>query len=91
MQNLDFNYIAAKNFLCFGPDGIELNLNKCSDIVLIKGSNLDVKNIDDDRTSSNGVGKSSIPEIIVYGLYGKTIKNHKKITHKNVINNKTGK
>lgn len=91
MQNLDFNYIAAKNFLCFGPDGIELDLNKCSDIVLIKGSNLDVTNIDDDRTSSNGVGKSSIPEIIVYGLYGKTIKNHKKITHKNVINNKTGK
>jgi len=91
MENLDFNYIAAKNFLCFGPDGIELDLSKCSDIVLIKGSNLDVKNIDDDRTSSNGVGKSSIPEIIVYGLYGKTIKNHKKITHKNVINNKTGK
>ena len=91
MQNLDFNYIAAKNFLCFGPSGIELDLNKYSNIVLIKGSNLDVKNIDDDRTSSNGVGKSSIPEIIVYGLYGKTIKNHKKINHKNVINNKIGK
>lgn len=91
MQNLNFNYIAAKNFLCFGPKGIELELTDYSDIVLIKGSNLDVKNIDDDRTSSNGVGKSSIPEIIVYGLYGKTIKNHKKITHKNVVNNKVGK
>jgi DNA repair exonuclease SbcCD ATPase subunit len=35
--------------------------------------------------------KSSIPEIMVYTLYGKTIKQPKKLTHKNVINNQIGK
>ena len=37
------------------------------------------------------VHNSSIPEIIVYGLYGKTVKKPKKLTHLDLINNKTGK
>lgn len=91
MNNLDFKYISAQNFLCFGQKGIEFNLEYFSNIVLIKGSNLDVVDEGDDKIASNGVGKSSIPEIIVYTLFGKTIKHPKKITHKDVINNQIGK
>jgi DNA repair exonuclease SbcCD ATPase subunit len=90
MKNLDFKYISAQNFLCFGPQGIEFNFEDFSNIVLIRGNNLDIKEIDD-KVASNGVGKSSIPEIIVYALFGKTIKHPKKITHKDVINNQIGK
>lgn len=90
MKNLDFKYICAHNFLCFGPDGFELNFEKFENIVLIRGNNLDIKEIDD-KVASNGVGKSSIPEIIVYTLFGKTIKHPKKISHRDVINNKVGK
>jgi DNA repair exonuclease SbcCD ATPase subunit len=90
MKSLDFKYIYAQNFLCFGPDGIEFNFNNYSNIVLIKGNNADIKEIDD-KVASNGVGKSSIPEIIVYTLFGKTIKHPKKITHKDVINNQISK
>lgn len=90
MKNLDFKHISASNFLCFGPDGIEFNFDDYSNIVLVRGSNLDIKDVDE-KTASNGVGKSSIPEIIVYTLFGKTIKHPKKITHKDVINNQTAK
>lgn len=90
MKNLNFRYISANNFLCFGPEGFELDFNNFENIVLIRGNNLDIKEIDD-KIASNGVGKSSIPEIIVYTLFGKTIKHPKKITHKDVINNKIGK
>ncbi len=37
------------------------------------------------------VHNSSLPEIIVYTLFGKTIKKPKKIAHKDVINNQSGK
>ena len=90
MKNLNFRYISAHNFLCFGSEGFELDFNNFENIVLIRGNNLDIKEIDD-KIASNGVGKSSIPEIIVYTLFGKTIKHPKKITHKDVINNKIGK
>lgn len=88
MNNLYFYYLAAENFLCFGPEGIELNLSDYGNIVLIKGENLDVQN-EEEKIASNGCGKSSTPEILVYTLFGKTIKQPKKLTHKNVINNKT--
>ena len=78
MKNLDFKYISAQNFLCFGPESFQLNFNEYSNIVLIKGNNLDIKEVED-KISSNGVGKSSVPEIIVYTLFGKTIKHPKKI------------
>jgi DNA repair exonuclease SbcCD ATPase subunit len=90
MKNLDFKYISAQNFLCFGPEIFQLNFNEYSNIVLIKGNNLDIKEVED-KISSNGVGKSSVPEIIVYTLFGKTIKHPKKISHKDVINNQIGK
>ena len=89
MKNLNFKYISATNFLCFGPEGIEINFEDYGNIILIKGNNLDVKD-EDGKTSSNGVGKSSILEILSYGLFGKTIKQPKKVSHKDVINNQIG-
>jgi len=87
MRNLDFKYLAAKNFVCFGDDGIELNLKNYGNIVLVRGKNLDIlKNGGDD--SRNGVGKSSIPDILVYTLYGKPLKG---LSHNQVINNQSKK
>src|SRR5262252_10743559 len=95
MRNLHFKYAKAENFICFGPDAIELDFDTLGNIVLIRGRILDRQQDgeeDDDKASCNGVGKSSIPEILTYALYGKTIKKPKKIGHKDVINNKcTGK
>jgi DNA repair exonuclease SbcCD ATPase subunit len=96
MKRHVFKFVKAKNFLCFGEEGIEINFQNLGNIVLIRGRNLDVSCSQDDdseeaKESSNGAGKSSVPELIVYGLYGKTIKRPKKIGHNDVIHNKTGK
>lgn len=90
MKNLHFKYAKAENFLCFGEEGIEINFESYGNIVTIKGRNLDVMEQDSEK-ASNGAGKSTCPEIIVYGLYGKTIKKPKKLTHLNLINNQADK
>ena len=103
MINLKFEYIRAENFLCFSD--IELDLTKFGNIVLIRGIDIDrsrqtiidrftAGELDSDdeqelRKVSNGVGKSAIAEIIVYALYGKTIK--EKLGHEDVVHNKIGK
>lgn len=91
MKNLNIKYLYAQNFLCFGKDAFELNLEDLGNVILVKGFNLDVSDDDESSGSSNGAGKSSIPEILVYTLFGKTIKHPKKINHKDVINNQVGK
>lgn len=90
MKSLDIKYISAQNFLCFGKDPIEVDLSHRGRVVLVQGINKDVQD-GDSKAASNGAGKSSIPEIIVYTLFGKTIKHPKKIGHKDVINNAVGK
>jgi DNA repair exonuclease SbcCD ATPase subunit len=90
MKSLDIKYVSAQNFLCFGKDPIEINLCDHGKIVLVQGINRDVQE-GDSKAASNGAGKSSIPEIIVYTLFGKTIKHPKKIGHKDVVNNAVGK
>lgn len=52
-------------------------------LVLVQGNNLD-----DDNFESNGAGKSSIPEGIVWVLYGKTIRG---LTGDDVVNRKANK
>lgn len=89
MRNLKFKSARAVNFLCFGEEGIEINFEQYGNIVCIKGKNFDVNN-EDGAIASNGSGKSSIPEIIVYALFGKTIKKPKKLSHPDIINNKSG-
>ena len=76
MKNLKFKSAAAQNFLPFGPEGIKIDFESLGNIVLIKGENIDYKDAST-KESSNGSGKSSIQEIIVWTLYGKTIKNPK--------------
>ena len=87
MKKINFKKVKAKNFLCFGKDGIELDFSNYDNIVLIRGKNYDVISKEDQDASSysNGVGKSSIPQLIVYGLYGKTIRKPKKVGHKDVM------
>ena len=91
LKNLDFNYFSAKNFFCFGPEGVEIDLKKYGNIILVRGENLDI--IDDneeEKIASNGIGKSSIPEIIIFCLFGKTIRYPKKVKLNDVINNQSG-
>lgn len=90
MRNLNFKYLNAKNFLCFDKEGLEINFKNYGNIVSITGENLDVVG-DDGKVASNGSGKSSIPDAIVYALFGKTIKKPKKLSHHNLINNRTKK
>ena len=86
MKRIDFKRIIAKNFLCFGDKPFDITFNQYGNILLVKGTNLDsCRKGEEARLSSNGSGKSSIPEIIVYGLFGKTIKSPKKIGHKEVM------
>lgn len=97
MKKLKFNKIAAYNFLCFGKDGIELKFDDYGSVIFVRGENKDVKNTeqelssDEVKVSSNGSGKSSIQEIISYGLFGKTIKKPTAIGKDDVINNLVGK
>lgn len=88
MRNLKFKLARAKNFLCFGNKGVEINFENYGNIVCVKATNLDIQN-SDEKTNSNGVGKSSCAEIAPYALFGKTIKKPNKLKHKQVINNKT--
>lgn len=86
LNTLNFKYIAAENFLCIKE--LEIDLTKTGNIVLIRGENQDTGGNLEERQANNGVGKSTIPEIIVYTLYGQTIK--PKLSHKNVIHTKVG-
>lgn len=87
MRRLHFKYAKAQNFLCFGPAGVEINFASYGNIVSIRAQNWDVN----DKSSSNGAGKSSLAEIPVYALYGKTIKKPTKLNHSDVINFQHGK
>ena len=92
MKKINFKKLTAKNFFCYGKDGICVNFSNYGNVVVIKGKNLDVSpDENDEKHSSNGVGKSSIIDAIVYGLFGKTVKNPSKIKQSDVINNQVGK
>jgi len=93
MNGLNIKECAAKNFLCFGPKGIRFKFNEYGNIVLISGTNLDIDpNNEEERKASNGTGKSSVVEIIIYTLFGKTIKHPSKVSQeKKVINNQSKK
>ena len=101
MLTFDPYYLAAKNFRCFGETGIELDLRKMGKIVLVKGKNLDrqsklhtdvsaiVTAAEEDVKSRNGVGKTSLPELIVFTLKGQTLKPSR--SQDVAINNRTKK
>lgn len=93
MKKIIFKKMYAENFMCFGQEGVTIDFGDYSNIVLVRGKNLDtVENTSiTEKHSSNGAGKSSIPAILVYGLYGKTIRKPNKINHKDIINQTVGK
>lgn len=86
MIDLKFSYLRAKNILCFGEEGVEFYLDRYGPVIAVKGINKDTgtKN----APASNGSGKSSIQDILSYGIYGKTVKKPKQMSHDKVINTK---
>ena len=86
MRRIDFKYLSATNFLCFGPKGIKIHLTKLGPIVVIMGRNYD--DMKSGNPGSNGTGKSTIQDILVYGLFGKTVK--RKLHQDKIVNNKVG-
>lgn len=84
---MNIDYIKAKNFFSIGEEPLHIVFKQYGNIVLIKGQNLDIeKDLDsaDGEHFSNAAGKSTISECLVYGLYGKTIRN--KVSHTEAIN-----
>lgn len=80
MHDITFNYVQFKNFLSYGNIPTRLNFNN-SGSTLIVGKNLD------DTTNgitSNGSGKTTCLNALVYGLYDKPLSDMKK---DNLINN----
>lgn len=78
---MKINYLRAQNFLSIGEEPVEIDFTKYSNIINLKGENLDLGD-----GASNGAGKSSIINSITYALYGKLIKN---MSHKEAINIKS--
>lgn len=73
MKTLKINYLACTNFICFG-DKVEFFFDKMGKIISVQGENRDVKSNDSNIKSSNGSGKSTIPEALIYALFGKYLK-----------------
>ncbi len=78
---MKIKYIRAKNFLSIG-EPVEIDFTKYGNIINIRGENRD-----HGPGASNGAGKSTIIEIIVYTFFGKLIKN---LNHTEAVNIKAG-
>jgi len=89
VRDLKFHYASAKNFICFGPEGIELFFDNYGSLVLVRGENLDDGT--NKEPASNGAGKSTLQDIISYALYGRTVKSPKQLSEGEVINSLTEK
>ena len=74
-MNIKFNHIKISNFLSLGNVQLELNNRG---FVLIEGVNLNPT----DKAKSNGSGKSSIFEAIVWALTGQTIRGTKDVVNR---------
>lgn len=75
-MNIKFKHICIENFLSLGH--VEIDLDSRG-YVLVSGINKSVC----DSASSNGSGKSSIWEALVYGLTGDTIRGISKVSNVN--------
>lgn len=84
---LTITRITMRNFFSFGNAPQDVDLDK-TDIALVLGQNNDATG-DDPSGLRNGVGKSSIIQGIVFGLYGKSIGNEIKVT--NLVNKTNSK
>jgi DNA repair exonuclease SbcCD ATPase subunit len=89
MNALKFRYAGAWNFLPFGPKGVEFYFDDYGKVVLVTGENLDTGT--ERNPANNGCGKSSIQDILSYAIYGKPVKEPKKLSQDALINKTTGK
>jgi DNA repair exonuclease SbcCD ATPase subunit len=69
MKRVSFEKVVARNFMSIGEEPIELNYRH--GVNIITGANLDREE------SGNGVGKSSVVEILYFALFGTTIRDVK--------------
>lgn len=83
---LDIKSIQWKNFMSYGDEISELKLEELGQ-VLITGEV--IGDTDDGLRRSNGSGKSTIPNIILWALFGRTM--HSPNPGNAVINHHTGK
>ncbi len=84
MHGITFKTLSIRNFLSFGNNIAVIPLDRQSS-VLIEGINLDNTN---NGYQSNGTGKSSILNAVVYALYDTPVSN---INKDNLVNNINGK
>ena len=80
MRFISFLHLEGRNFLSFGDSTVKISLHK--GVNAITGINLDKED------SKNGVGKSSITELLYYCLYGTTIREISKDFIQNSITRK---
>ena len=76
-MNIKFKKLTIQNFMSIGE--VELNLDELTGYCLISGINNKVE----DSAKSNGSGKSSIFEAIVWALTGDTMRGNKNVTNYN--------
>lgn len=72
---INFNSVTIKNFMSIGEAEVPLS---GVGFTLISGENRRIE----DSAGSNGVGKSSISESIVWSLTGETIRGHKEVVNR---------
>ena len=71
-MNLNFKHVHIENFMSFKEEDINFNKNGYT---LVRGIN----NNPDDSADSNGSGKSSLFESIMWGLCGETVRGTKDV------------
>jgi DNA repair exonuclease SbcCD ATPase subunit len=84
VRELNFRYAFAKNLLCFGEEGIKIYFGDYGNLIKITGTNHDLEG-SGNEPCDNAVGKSTTPEIISVGLFGRTIKSPTKLKGGKVI------
>lgn len=75
--------ITIRNFLSFGNAPQEFKIDE-EELVLVLGVNNDAPRTENNEACRNGVGKSTILQALVYGLYGSSIGNNVKVS--NLVN-----
>lgn len=78
MRKLNFKRLYGRNVLCFGPEGIEFIFDNYENIVVVRGVNkdnaIDTPIETSDESPSNGSGKSSIQDLLMFVLFGRITK-----------------
>lgn len=82
MPNLNLSKLLIRNFRSYGDYDTEIDLNGLGPVLIIG-------EIDNNPKKSNGSGKSSIADAIVWGLFGKLPYKSRPSSH--IVNHRTGK